>query len=467
MMINDAPVALNPLSEMLALSTFRNTKNVIISVVETRGSLDREAMTLAVARTAEKYPQVLSCIKEVRTRGKYRLLWEHRPDLPLPVNFSQLQPSDDSKSTFDRFIDHMVSRLDRDWDLFKEPVVEYHLVRVAENHYVFGPILHHVASDAAIASEIGRETLANYHEILTGIKPQWACQPEAMSTARKRPVRAKETKWTHYASEGRQAISKLFERPTLPVGSGSPADSRQHQVKREFSPEETARLMKMIADQGVSLIDLLTACSNLAIDQWNQNRGLPRGTLTTSMTVNMKGRFRGTNAENNSALLFFKSNPQQRDNPREFIRSLSLQRIKQFRNQMDLKFFRDVARMNASVSFLPFGPRKRIVNFIMQKHQFSIGITLLGVLWPSYNNGKPTTDSCITQVADMTLLDVFGTGYKLLSSTHLLVIVYFFRNRLNLCFAASACHFTREESEAFIDLVIANIFECGYTSVQL
>jgi hypothetical protein len=97
MTIRQAPAPLNPLSEMLALSAFRNTKNVIISMVETRGPLDHKAMTLAVARTAEKYPQVLSCIKEVRIRGRYRLFWQHHPDLPLPVNLSQLQPSDDSR----------------------------------------------------------------------------------------------------------------------------------------------------------------------------------------------------------------------------------------------------------------------------------------------------------------------------------------------------------------------------------
>ena len=370
MTIKEAPAELNPLSEMLALSAFGNTKNVIISMVETQGPLDTEAMTVAFGRAAEKYPQILSCLKEVRIRVKHRLFWEHRVDLPLSVHFSELPSTDDARSIFDRFMDHMAVHLDRDWDLFKEPPVQLLLVRVAENHYVFGPILHHVASDAAIASEIGRELLANYHEMRTGKRPEWVFQPEAMSTARKRPVRAKEKKWTNYASEARHAIGNLFARPTLPAGSGSPDDPRQHHVKRELTSEETTRLMKMTAEQGVSLIDLLVGCSNLAIDKWNQDRGITRGTLTTSMSMNMKGRFKEVNAENTSAQLFFRSEPQDRDNMREFMRTLGLQRIKQFRNQMDLQFFRDVARMNASVSFLPFGPRRRIVNFLMQKHQF-------------------------------------------------------------------------------------------------
>ncbi len=219
MTIKESQAALNPLSEMLALSAFGNTKNVIISVVETHGPLDTEAMALAFARAAEKYPQIQSCLKEVRIGGKFRLFWEHRPDLPLSVHYSELPSAEDSKSTFDRFIEHMAPRLDRHWDLFKEPAAQFHLVRVSENHYVFGPILHHVASDAAIASEIGRAILANYHEMLTGDEPGWACQPEAMSTARKRQARAKQAKWTDLPSEARHVIGNLFQRPILPAGS--------------------------------------------------------------------------------------------------------------------------------------------------------------------------------------------------------------------------------------------------------
>jgi hypothetical protein len=460
----DAPEQLNPLSEMLALSSRGNTKNILVTVVETSGSFDEQAGKLAVEMTAEKFPRVRSCIKEISENGKRRLVWEHRPDLPLRVFTARLEDTDLNAPLLERFLKHLAPRLDRRWDLFQEPAIEFHVVRVAPDHYIHGPILHHVAADAGTASEIGRDYLANYHEILKGQKPDWAVQPEAISTSRKRLVKIKKSKALDLLSEARETLGNMFEKPTLPLGNGSPGDQRQFQIKREFSIEETERIVKISAAKGVSLVDLLAACSNMAIDQWNDARRVSRGILTTSMSVNMKGRFRGFHTDNNSALLFFKSAPHERQNPASFMRSLSLARIKQFRNNKDFKFYQDVSRMNATFRLLPFRLKSPIVHWLMQKHQFSVAITMLGVIWPAFRNGKPTMESCLTETGNVSITALHGIGYKLLSNTHLLFIVYFFANRLNVVLAASASLFTREEAGAFLDLMVANLFDCSETA---
>ncbi|HTY23587.1 MAG TPA: condensation domain-containing protein [Desulfomonilaceae bacterium] len=462
--INLIPEPLNPLSEMLALSSFGNTKNVLVTVIEGLGNLDMEAAKLAVRRTSDKFPRFRSCIREVRQRGRHRIVWEHRPDLPLRIITADLEKTASSSSHLDSYLGHMVPHLDRNWDLFQEPSIEFHLVRVAPDRHIIGPVLHHVAADAGTASEVGRDFLANYHEILTGEKPHWAFQPEAISTSRKRQVKIKEPRWWNFLAEAREAVSNMFDKPTLPVGSGSPGDLRQYQIKRALSVEDTERIGKISAGRGVSFVDLLTACSNTTIDQWNAARNVSPGELTTSMSVNMKGRFRGFNTDNNSALLFFRSLPHERENPDAFMRSLSLARIKQFRNNKDFKFYQDVSRMTAAFRLLPFGLRSRIVHSLMQKHQFSVAITMLGVIWPAFKNGKPTVDTCLTQAGNLSVSTVHGIGYKLLSNTHLLFIVYFFRNRLNIVLAASAGLFTREESEAFMDLMLTNLLDYSKTA---
>ncbi len=457
--MSEAPELLNPLSEMLALSSYGNTKNIIVAVVETSGPFDEQAAKLAVERTAEKFPRLRSRIKEVGEKGKRRLAWEHQPDQPLQVFSTHLENTNPNVPTLERLLNHLAPRLDRRWDLFHEPAIEFHFVRVAPNHHIIGPVLHHVAADGGTASEVGRDFLASYHEILTGQKPDWASQPEAISTSRKRLVKIKKSRALDFLSEAREALGNIFDRPTLPIGSGSPGDLRQYQIKRVFSTEETEKIVKISAGKGVSLVDLLAACSNMAIDQWNDARGVSRGVLTTSMSVNMKGRFRGFHTDNNSALLFFKSLPHERQNPGSFMRSLSLARIKQFRNNRDFKFYRDVSRMNAAFRLLPFRVKSPIVHFLMQKHQFSVAITMLGVMWPAFRNGKPTTETCFTETGNLSLTAVHGLGYKLLSNTHLLFIVYFFANRLNIVLAASASLFTREEADAFLDIMAANLFD--------
>lgn len=464
--MSDATERLNPLSEMLALSSYGNTKNIIVALAETSGPFDEQAAKLAVQRTAEKFPRVRSCIQEISEKGKRRLAWEHQPDLPLQVFSTHLENTNPNAPILERLLNHLAPRLDRRWDLFKEPAIEFHFVRVAPNHHIIGPVLHHVAADGGTASEVGRDFLSNYHEILTGQKPDWGVQPEAISTSRKRLVKIKKSGALDFLSEAREALGNMFGKPTLPVGSGLPRDQRQYQIKRVFSIEETAKILKISAGKGVSLVDLLAACSNMAIDQWNDTRGVSRGVLTTSMSVNMKGRFRGFHNENNSALLFFKSLPHQRQNPGSFMRSLSLARIKQFRNNMDFKFYQDVSRMTTTFRLLPFRLKSPIVHFLMQKHQFSVAITMLGVMWPAFRNGKPTMESCLTETGDLSITAVHGIGYKLLSNTHLLFIVYFFANKLNVVLAASASLFTREETDAFLDLMVANLLDYSETTTS-
>ncbi len=154
MPMSDVPDFLNPLSEMLALSSYGNTKNILVTVVETSGPLDEEAIKLAAQKTAEKFPRVRSCIKEVRNKGKRRFAWEYRQDLPVQIFSSDIENTNSNAPLLQRLIDHLAPRLDRRWDLFREPPIEFHFVRVAKDHHILGPVLHHVAADAGTASEV-------------------------------------------------------------------------------------------------------------------------------------------------------------------------------------------------------------------------------------------------------------------------------------------------------------------------
>ncbi len=202
---------------------------------------------------------------------------------------------------------------------------------------------------------------------------------------------------------------------------------------------------------------MLVACANRAVDEWNEDRDIPPGVLTTSMSVNMKSRYRNLDDGNSSALLFFRSRPRDREDTSAYVRSIALARIKQFRNQMDFRFVQNISRMTSALRAFPFRIRRRVVNHLANKHQLSIAVTVLGVIWPTVKNGKPTADSCLTRAADLAIREIHGLGYKLLSNTHLLLIVYAYRNRLNLVLSASASVFTRQEAQEFMDLMMGHL----------
>jgi len=460
----NSPSGLDALSEMLAVSSYGNTKNVLVTAAEMRGPLDIEAMSQAGRLALRSFPEFSCCIKELREGPRFSLYRQSQPDIKNPVLFSDVTARSAGSSTFDNIVTHLGPRLDREWDLFHEPPAEVHILRLDDRLHVIAFVLHHVAADAGAASELGRRIFEIYHDIRTGTPPEWACLAQAVSTNRKRPVRVIPSSWRDVLANARDAVSQMVQRPTLPAGTGDPADRRQHQVKRVLRAEETGALINWASARGVSFIDVMVACTNLAIDRWNQARGIAPGLLTTSMSVNMRGRYQGNGAPNNSALIFFRSPPEERADAGTFARSLALARIKQFRRQRDHKFYRDVQLLNAAMRPLPFRMKRRLTSFVMNRHQYSVAITLLGVVWPGARNGRPTQDSCVSRVADATITELHGIGYKLLSSTHLLFIIYIFNNRLNFVLAASASHFTRQEAESFMDLVLDQLLQQDFSS---
>jgi hypothetical protein len=160
-------------------------------------------------------------------------------------------------------------------------------------------------------------------------------------------------------------------------------------------------------------------------------------------------------------LIEFTSNPEDRVDQERLTKAITRSRIRQFRKQLDLRFFINVARMNNAFRILPFRLRRKLVHFIMERRQYSVGVTVLGVLNPELKNGRPTGDSITASCGDVEITEIHGLGYKLLSSTRLVIIAYRYGEFLNIIMATSACHFTREEAEDFLDLVIANLSHGG------
>ncbi len=453
-------VKLDALSEMMALSSYGNTKNLLITAIEVNGPLDKEALKLAMQRATRNFPQFVSRIREVRERSNYYLVWDHDPHMTLPLRTLDVPGTDRFKSVLDGFIQRILPALDRDRDLFNEPPAEIHVLRLSVDRHILAPVIHHVVSDAGTASEFGREVLAHYHEKVTGEKPDWPCQQRAMSSSMKKMVNPQSSNFSNlrnFLTGFREAMKHLFEKPALPLGSGSASDRQQHHVKRVISAQDTKSIKKRCAEKRISLVDILVAGINLAIDEWNEARDVVPGILTTSISVNMKGRFRGFEKANNSAIMVFKSRPEERRDLDAFAWGMALKRRKYFNKHMDFEFFQNVSRMTSALRIFPFPVRRRIVNFLMNRHQFSAAVTHLGTIWPQVTYENASTNTCLTSAGGLRISEVHGVGYKLLSSTPLLLIVYSFRGRLNLVLHASGALLTRRESEDFMDVMMKNL----------
>lgn len=459
MTMRDAPLLVDVLSETIALSTYGNTRNVVITAMEVEGTFDRDAGVKAARKAHRNFPQFVSCLKEIRSWGRHYLVREPRPDFFLPVTFLELPEANRSRCTLNDVMALLRPRLDREWDPFREVAVEFFAVEMSLDHHILVCACHHVAADAATASEFGKEFLMRYHEIITGGKPAWANEGHAISTSRKRPVKFHKNGWKEAIVSSHRAVLQMFENPVLPAGSGRPGDLSQYYAKRVLSEEQSASLVVSTSQKGATLVDAVTAYSNLAIDNWNSDRNIGPGLVTTAMTVNTRGRFSGFETPNNSSVIFFKSDPHERQDARRFIRILARSRMRYFREHKDLTSLHNVRRMAQLLRFFPFRLRRRIVHFMLNRHRFSIAVTLLGAVWPRIQHGKMTADSSITSSGDLMVKEVHGIGYKLHSGTRLLLIAYAYRNRLNFILESAGDLFTPDETEAFLDLIVDHMLE--------
>jgi len=453
-MIDRSSLSIDPLGESLALTTSGNIKNLIVGALELKGHLDLEAFRDVIGEIGDSFPQLKMRVKEVVERGRHYLVWDRGSQLEIPVTIGDASDLSHSASGFDALLTYLESSLEREWNLFAEAASEVHLVKLAPDHHMLALVASHVAADAMTFAEVAKEWMIRYHERVTGRKPTLSYSPLAASSVRKRTIRKRKTVCKDYWTTFRQALMPYRVKCALPKGSNILTDPGEHHVEKSLTPDESEGVVSESLKRKVSLVDYLMASTGVAIDQWNKARNIEPAIITAALTVNMEGRFKDVNGPNKDSALYFRFGPEERKDHEQLARRILLARIGQFRDQMDLKYSKAIAKLNSLFRIFPFEVRQRIFSQILQRHQTSFALTFMGVVWPLANGRKITSDSYLTQAGDLNIADVFAIPYKLVSRTPLYLSAYFFRKRLHVILSAAPWQFTREEAEAFLGLII-------------
>jgi hypothetical protein len=192
----------------------------------------------------------------------------------------------------------------------------------------------------------------------------------------------------------------------------------------------------------------------LAIDRWNDARNEESSTLSGALTVNLQGRFSGADGPNNDSVLYFQFDRDQRSGLKKLARLVCRSRIRLFRDQMDVKYFKGMTKLNNFLRLLPFRQRQKAYLEILERHQTSFALGFMGVLWPESDSRRISGNSYLTSAGSLNIVEAHGMAYRIVSRTPLYLAAYFFRKKLNLILSAAAWKFTNEEAEAFLDLVI-------------
>ncbi len=444
---------LNPLAEALVLTTNSKNRNIILGALDLRGPLDVEALRATVNSIGDFFPQLKASLTEIKSKGRHYLAWDLRQSLEIPLAISSLGESNSTSNGFDALLKRVEQSLTRERNPFEEPASEFHLLRFGEDRHVLALILGHRAADAVTLAEIVKVFMSNYHELVTGETSIFSGYPSVTSTAYKRKSLKKRTFLRDYWETLAQAMIP-YKRCAVPRGQGCPGQPGEHYVKRLLSEDKTNSIAMDCARMRVPFVDYLMAGMALAIDRWNDARNKESSTLSAALTVNMQGRFSGADGPNNDSVLYFQFSRNQRSGLKKLARHVCRSRIRLFRDQMDIKYFKGMTKLNNFLRLFPFKLRQKAYLEILERHQTSFALGFMGVLWPESDSRRISADSYLTSAGSLNIVEAHAMAYRIVSRTPLYLAVYFFRKKLNLMLSAAAWKFTNEEAEAFLDLVI-------------
>jgi hypothetical protein len=452
---------LDIISDVMALSSYKNAKNVIVMGVEVRGPFDEAAFRKACAEIFAEHPGVASVLKEARNGWRRFLIREPRLGSDIPVTVSELPSLVGEGPLFGPILEHLAPRLDRTWQLFSEPPVEMHVVQIGPDHRVLGIIMHHSGGDAATTLTLLRAVCGRYETVVRGGNQAWLEVPYAFSTGKKSSAKQKSAGVKDVWRQFKKNIRYLNEHPVRPAGGGDSRNLDEHHAHRLLSEADSRGLLANFSQGDLHVVDHLVACTNLALDEWNSGFNIAPGMITSVVTVNMRGRFGGAEEKNYSSAIFFRSSPTSRTDYLQFVAHIAKRRAEQFQERLDLVLRRSFAMGAALFSVLPLSLRRRVAHAFMLRQQYSAAVGYLGVVFPEIAGGWQNGKSQLRRFGDLEIVDVFGTGYKLSGQAFINLYAYLYKGQIQLVLTSAGKFLTREENERLLDLLLEIIYRAS------
>lgn len=465
-MFGKFPKVLDGMSELMVLSNYPQAKNIMIFGFDFEGTVDNDAMNLALRNALTSFPEFSSCVKETTIRGERRLAWFLDPDFHPEFRQSNMETIDSSLGFYHSLIQNLYQSVEKDWDLLRTVPTEFHIIRLPDGRSSLLTLVHHAAADGWTLASFYRELMAHYHKIVTGSDPEWAHDYNPASGVKNRMVELKRTRLSDAVFFVKKSLSPYITRPTLPKGSGKSQEVGVHYVKSVLTPEQTHRVAKNVSRRGSPFIDGLIGGMASAVDKWNGSLNLKKlGNIVIVVTAQMRGRFGETEVASNSSSLIVKLHPGERTNPELFSRSVSERRQQELDSLSDVRAWLAGCSLADAVRRLPLLARQQIVHFVCQMPLIPILIAPFGMMWPEIKAGRLTGDSYLKQAGGLNLTEFHAIPYKLGYRCPLILAGYTFRKRLNLGIIASASHFTRAETERFVALLSDILVENPFSGV--
>jgi hypothetical protein len=432
-----------------------------------RGQIDTAAMAEAYAEAVAQVPIFSAHMVHERNgiwnipywvpghERKNRLIIEdcrHLVTEPFePMDFSTLYHS---------------KRTCRQIDLTREFPFNAYLVRVTDDRYIFSIVYHHSCMDPAKFYVVMTKMLSGYHERVKGELPEWAIVDGMSGLARPKKLVKPEISFGKFMFE--QFADIWYHNPkskVAHVATKKVYDYRQRQGRHSVravidDPKLLAGMSKRVKRHKATVNDLLLACVQKAITQWNSERNAGHDRYRFMLISSLKGRKDNKVNKSGAAVSGIQMISRgHRDTSLDtLIEWFRDQRVDMFKKGYDLQFNNLIARFIDAFRLMPFGPRRRLSNLIVEGTPVTMYLSNVGIVWPKIVNGKPTLDSAIPGAGDFLIDDIHSSaslsrdfGFGMTTRTH--------NRRFYINFVMDRFRWSKPEALEIRDAIVKEIVE--------
>jgi hypothetical protein len=461
---NEVTIPLDPFSEYAMAAENEYYPKTDFTQMQFQGKIDYQALAEAYAEALEVAP-IFNCNLFEKWHGfGYRPYWLFNHEIPNRLQIVDCRHM--VKEPFDPMefsTDYYDARVRRRFDLAREFPFNCSLLQVGEDRYIFSMLYHHSALDPARAYLFLTRFLAVYHEKIKGEQPEWS-QSLGMAALSRKNSHIKPIPWGQFMREQMLDIWYYNRSKNIShIKTESLRDYRTTQGRHSMravidEPEIIKGLLDRAKLNEATFNDLIFAVARSVISEWNDEHNVTSERLRFMLITSLKGRMELPKdaGAGLSGLNFVSAGHNKKTDLDELVRFFRDTRKAQLANGIDIQFYLTACKFLSTVRLMPMKTRNKVMHPLSYSSPITFYLSNLGVVWPKFENGLPTTDSVVLGSGDF-LLNDFHSSASIGRSVGLGLTIRTHNRRVYFNFVADRFRFRKQEFEEISDRIMKTL----------
>jgi len=326
---------------------------------------------------------------------------------PVPEMIEMDANVSDDEGYLKALSDHFEPLYTKGIDLFSHPPARFFLFAFPHGTYVIAMLAHHSGLDGSTIFELFRTFFSEYHLLVTGERPDWHHTSSLASSSAREAPRYSVLKQLR---EILQEQKRYETHPVIMINGIDEITSPVRIVSRfKLDRSETASALKKAKSLGLTFNDLVCLETITAFDDF---LGVPEGTLSFWIPVNLRGMTKGHDGRaNHSTSINIDLIREERLDRTRMMKAFTEKRkylMKSGRAQVNMRLLETVVRCS---QYFPVEFRKPYLRKLYERPK-SLVLSNFGVVWARKENGRPTSESLLESAGGLEVQD-FGISFSI------------------------------------------------------